>query len=254
MIDWVFLDVGNVLFNDDPQNFQGYRFVYDILRARDPAYTFDEMLAEREALARQGANFILGEIARRLLPPDEAKAIFAPLRAFLCETYDQHNLVNQGAVEALEKMRSHWRLGIIANQPPECRRSLERRGLLGFFEVVAISDELELHKPDVRLYQWALSESGCDPSRAVMIGDRRDNDIVPAKSESMQAILVEWTNCRSKGWNPDDQLAQAFLDSCDRVPLFSAVPVGPEPDRSVVSLDELPDAVASLGEGGKSAR
>jgi HAD superfamily hydrolase (TIGR01509 family) len=250
MIDWVFIDVGNVLFNDDPQNFEGYRFVYDILRARHPAYTFEEMLAEREALARQGANFILGEIARRLLPRDEAKAIFAPLRTFLSETYDRHNLVNQGAVEALEKMRSHWRLGIIANQPPECRHSLERRGLLDFFDVVAISDELELHKPDVRIYQWALSKSGCDPSRSVMIGDRRDNDIAPAKGESMRAILVEWTDCRSKGWNPDDPLAQAFLDSCDRVPLFSAVPVGPEPDRSVVSLAELPAALSSLANGG----
>ena len=249
MIDWVFIDVGNVLFNDDPQNFEGYRFVYEILRARHPGYTFDEMLAEREALARQGANFILGEIARRLLPRDEAKAIFEPLRAFLIETYDQHNLLNQGAVEVLRDLRSRWRLGIIANQPPECRRSLERRGLLDFFDVVAISDELDLHKPDARLYQWAFANSGCDPSRAVMVGDRRDNDIAPAKSESMRAILVQWTDCRSKGWNPDDPLAQAFLDSCDRIPLFSAVPVGPEPDRSVVSLAELPVAVSSLADG-----
>ncbi len=37
-----------------------------------------------------------------------------------------------------------------------------------------------------------------------MIGDRRDNDIAPAKSESMRAVLIQWPNCRSKGWNPED--------------------------------------------------
>ena len=105
---------------------------------------------------------------------------------------------------------------------------------------------MELHKPDPRLYQWAIAQSGCDPSRTVMIGDRRDNDIAPAKSESMRAVLIQWPNCRSKGWNPEDPLAQAFLDSCDRIPLFSAVPVGPEPDATVPTLHALSAVVSSL--------
>ncbi len=249
MIDWVFFDVGNVLFNDDPQNFQGYRFVYEAIRGRHPDYSFAAMLAEREAWAKAGADFILSKIVRALLPPAEGKAIFTPLREHLIETYDRNNLLNDGAVEVLKELRSRWRLGIIANQPPECRQCLERRGLLPYFDVVAISDELELHKPDPRLYQWAIAQSGCDPSRAVMIGDRRDNDIAPAKSESMRAVHIQWPDCRSKGWHPEDPLAQAFLDSCDRIPLFSAVPVGPEPDRCVVSLSELPAAISFLADG-----
>ena len=249
MIDWVFLDVGNVLFNDDPQNFEAYRFVYEAIRARQPDYSFAAMLAEREASAKTGADFILSKIVRPLFNKDEAQAIFGPLRDFLVDSYDQNNLLNDNAADVLEKLRSRWRLGIIANQPPQCRTSLERLGLLAYFDVVAISDELDLHKPDPRLYQWAIAKAGCDPSRAVMVGDRRDNDIAPAKAASMRAILVQWADCRSKGWNPDDPAAQAFLDSCDRVPLFSAVPVGPEPDRSVVGLAGLPAAVASLADG-----
>ena len=246
MIDWVFLDVGNVLFNDDPQNFEGYRFVYEAIRERHPDYSFAEMLAEREVWALTGADFILSKIVRKHLPQTEARMILQPLRAFLVETYDRHNLLNDGVVEVLQKLRTHWRLGIIANQPHECRTSLEQRGLLDYFDVVALSDELDLHKPDPRLYQWAISKSGCDPSRAVMIGDRRDNDIAPAKGASMRAILIQWANCRSRGWNPDDPMAQAFLDSCDRVALFSAVPVGPEPDATIPTLHAVADAVRSL--------
>jgi 5'-nucleotidase len=246
VIDWVFLDVGNVLYNDDPQNFEGYRFVFEAIRRRIPGYSFADLLAEREEWAKTGADFILTKIVRRLLPDVDPKSIFGPLREQLVGSYERNNILNDGAREVLERLRARWRLGIIANQPPECRQSLERRGLLEFFDIVGISDELELHKPDVRLYEWALKESGCDPSRTVMVGDRRDNDISPAKSASMRAVLVKWPSCRSRGWNPDDPLAQAYLDSCDRIPLFSAVPVGPEPDATVPSLYGLPTAIANL--------
>jgi 5'-nucleotidase len=246
VIEWVFLDVGNVLYNDDPQNFEAYRFVFEAIRRRLPDYSFADLLAEREDWAKTGADFILSKIVRRLLPETDPKSIFGPLRERLVESYDRNNILNDGARQVLEGLRSRWRLGVIANQPPECRQSLARRGLLEFFDVVAISDELELHKPDVRLYEWALAQAGCDPSRTVMVGDRRDNDISPAKSSAMRAVLVKWPNCRSRGWNPDDPLAQAFLDSCDRIPLFSAVPVGPEPDATVPSLHDLPPAIGTL--------
>jgi 5'-nucleotidase len=246
MIDWVFLDVGNVLFNDDPQNFEAYRLLYDTLRIRHPSYSFDSLMAEREERARGGENFILHTIAQRMLPQDEAKFALRNLRELLLKTYDRHNLWNERHLPVLEELRARWRLGIIANQPVECRNSLDRRGLREHFEIVAISDELHLHKPDVALYEWALTQSGCDPTRTVMIGDRRDNDIDPASRASMRTILLRWPDCRSKGWNPDDPLAAAFLDSCDRVPLFSAVPVGAEPELTIASLEEAPAAVSRL--------
>jgi FMN phosphatase YigB (HAD superfamily) len=246
MIDWVFLDVGNVLFNDDPQNFEAYRLLYDTLRIRHPSYEFEAMLAEREELARGGANFILHTLAQRMLPPDEAKFSLRNIRELLLTHYDQQHFWDERNRAVLEQLRSRWRLGIIANQPTECRQSLARRGLLECFEIVAISDELHLHKPDLALYEWALNASGSDPGRTVMIGDRRDNDIDPANRLGMRTILIRWPDCRSKGWDPDNSLAAAFLDSCDRVPLFSAVPVGAEPDLTIASLAEAPAVVAKL--------
>jgi 5'-nucleotidase len=252
MIDWVFLDVGDVLFNDDPQNFQGYRHLYEAIRAGHPQYTFAEMLAEREALAVQGLDFILSKIAKRLLPADEIKPLLQSLRQELAQTYDRNNILNDGAAEAIAVLRSQWRLGIIANQPVECRDSLERRGLLKHFDVLAISDEVQLHKPDLRLYEWAIAKAGCTPGRAVMIGDRRDNDVAPAHQAGMRTIQLRWPDCRQKGWQPVDPLAQQFLESCHRVPIFSAVPVGPEPNAIITSLVDAPAAVAGLAEQMKS--
>jgi HAD superfamily hydrolase (TIGR01549 family) len=204
------------------------------------------MMAEREERAREGENFILHTIAQRMLPADEAKLALRNIRTLLMETYDRHNIWDERHRTVLEELRARWRLGLIANQPIECRNSLARRGLLEYFDVVAISDELHLHKPDLAIYEWALKEAGCDPARTVMVGDRRDNDIDPANRASMRTILLRWPDCRSKGWNPDNPLAAAFLDSCDRIPLFSAVPVGGEPDLTIASLKEAPAAIAQL--------
>jgi 5'-nucleotidase len=252
MIDWVFLDVGNVLFNDDPQNFEGYRLLFDTLRIRHPSYSFEAMMDEREERAGAGENFILHTIAKRMLPEEEAKFSLRNIRDLLIGSYDRHNLWDERHRPVLEELRVRWRLGIIANQPTECRNSLARRGLLEYFDVVAISDEQHLHKPDLALFEWALTQAGCDPTRAVMIGDRRDNDIDPASRSSMRTILYRWPDGRSKGWNPDNPLVQAFLDSCDRVALFSAVAVGAEPDLTIASLEEAPAAVAHLAQMDKA--
>ncbi len=146
------------------------------------------MMAEREERARAGENFILHTIAKRMLPEDEAKLSLRNIRGLLIETYDRPNVWD----ERHRGVSNSWcrlRWGIIANQPAECSNSLVRRGLLEFFDVVAISDERHLHKPDPALFAWALAEACCDPGHSVMIGDRRDNDMIRRTVRQMHDSL-----------------------------------------------------------------
>ena len=56
-----------------------------------------------------------------------------------------------------------------------------------------------ISKPNPRIFQIALEKSGCVPARAVMIGDRVDNDIIPAKAMGMYTIWLRrglWRNWR----------------------------------------------------------
>jgi HAD superfamily hydrolase (TIGR01549 family) len=50
-----------------------------------------------------------------------------------------------------------------------------------FISICLSSTEVGLEKPDPAIFQLALSQSGCEPPQAVMIGDRLDNDIRPAR-------------------------------------------------------------------------
>ena len=84
---------------------------------------------------------------------------------------------------------------------------MDRDGLSRFFEVWGVSDDLGLQKPDPKLFSHVLSTAGVPPDRTVMLGDRLDYDVRPAKQAGMRAVWV------LRGEAPDDptpeQLAEA---------------------------------------------
>jgi putative hydrolase of the HAD superfamily len=64
-------------------------------------------------------------------------------------------------------------------------------GIRSCFQTVNGSDDLNLWKPDTRLFERALNALGVSGQETVMIGDRQDNDIAPAKLMGMKAILFK---------------------------------------------------------------
>ena len=83
-----------------------------------------------------------------------------------------------------------YRMGIIANQCPGSEARLAGFGLRSFFEVICASAEEGVAKPDPEIFLRALRRAGCAPAEAVMIGDRADNDVAPAKALGMGTVLI----------------------------------------------------------------
>ena len=46
-------------------------------------------------------------------------------------------------------------------------------------------------KPDLRIFRIALERADCKPEEAVMVGDRIDNDIIPAKKIGMKTVWIK---------------------------------------------------------------
>ena len=244
---WIFFDVGNVLFNDAPQDFEAFRIFHRAIQAVDPTCSFVSLLGERERLARSGEPRVLATLAARWLESDQIRSAYFDARRMVFSRYDEFNLVNDGLHEVLERLARRYRLGVIANQPPECRPSLVRRGLAGLFDVVAVSEELGLHKPGAEIFQWALARAGARPEECVMVGDRLDNDVAPAARLGMRTVWLHWPNHRWKNWFPADPEAAAFLESTDRVPYYGAARgAADEATATARTLRGVPDAVESI--------
>lgn len=93
--------------------------------------------------------------------------------------------------EILEQLGPEYKLGIIANQLPGLEERLKDFGILDYFSAIFSSADLGLVKPDPAIFRLALQKTNCLPHQAIMIGDRLDNDIVPAKRIGMKTIWIK---------------------------------------------------------------
>ena len=84
-----------------------------------------------------------------------------------------------GAMDLLKFLvRNRIKIGIITNFFTYRQwKKLILLGLQDFFDIVKISEEENIAKPDARIFKAALRELDVDPSNAIFIGDRPDTDI-----------------------------------------------------------------------------
>ena len=173
MIKWIFLDVGSTLV--DETDAYDHR-VRDMITGSGIAFEdFEDM---RIVLARQGLD-----------------GNSAAIKYFGLEKTPWHSedeIPFSDARSTLETLCCKgYKLGIIANQNPGLEKRLENWGLRQYFEVIAASAEIGYAKPDKEIFESAFKLARCTSQESVMVGDRLDNDIIPAKSVGMKTVWVK---------------------------------------------------------------
>lgn len=128
------------------------------------------------------------------------------------ETYTNSRRPVPGAVELIQSLRGHVKLGVITNGlVPDQREKLCVCGLDDVFDAVVISAELNIRKPNPRIFETALERIGATAETSVMIGDSWTNDVRGARSAGLTAI---WFN-RYGTPVPDPSLAETVWDIAD---------------------------------------
>ena len=80
-------------------------------------------------------------------------------------------------------------LGLAANQPADAIARMEAAGIARFFSHQGVSGTHGFRKPDPRVFLHACDALGVRPEACVMVGDRIDNDIAPARGLGMRTVL-----------------------------------------------------------------
>ena len=81
------------------------------------------------------------------------------------------------------------RLGLAANQPHATLAVLDTHGVGPYFHHREVSGTHGFRKPDLRLFIRCCDDLGVEPAECIMIGDRIDNDIAPARTLGISTIL-----------------------------------------------------------------
>ena len=171
-IKWVFFDVGSTLVDE---TFAYENRMKSIAKAANVTYEYVYETAME--FYRQNKK---GDIeVSKLLNIEKPKWCF------------EDEILYNDTEECLKTLSSRYKIGVIANQSPGTAKRLEGHGILKYIDLVIASAEEGIAKPDKRIFKLALSRAGCSPGQSVMIGDRIDNDIVPANKLGMNTIWIK---------------------------------------------------------------
>ena len=185
-IRWVFFDLGYTLINEDGAAFGRLQQVCDSLDVLGVKATVEDLVRDLEEASRRFDPSPFVSMLDKLVPDPEHQEFVRKSGRYPKELEEPY----PDAKSLLTSLAERYQLGVIANQPDGTEERLRNYGLDSFFSVCLSSTELGIAKPDPEIFRIALAQADCEPQHAVMVGDRIDNDIKPAKALGMQTVRI----------------------------------------------------------------
>ena len=97
-----------------------------------------------------------------------------------------------GAADLLARVKERARVAVVSNNLLEEQEDkLRHCGLDRYVDVLVVSEEAGVSKPDRRIFEIALARVGCSAADAVMVGDSWAADVIGALDAGIRAI---WFN------------------------------------------------------------
>jgi len=227
----VLLDLGGVLLNEDAEYAAWDQNMLGLLRERgggvDPSLYRDALTsATRRCDPNPRASALWTLVRPDLKSFVELKGRF---RSFAGQVEDHLKLatIRPGAHTAVESLASRYELALAANQPSAVADLLRAADLLGYFRWQRVSEDMGIAKPDPLFFRVILDALGIPPDQAVMVGDRLDADVLPAKQVGMRTVRV---------------LAGPYAEQLPPSPAHV-------PDRTIAALEDLPHTLEELNGG-----
>ena len=179
MKQWIFFDLGSTLI-DERETYHLFReHCLKVLCEAGHTLSLEEFEAKMIAFAKENKD-----------PVKETWTFFAPSALSRPKWDHTTDILFQDVATVLGELSKSYHLGIIANQQENLAERLERFELGSYFGVVVGSADVGFSKPDLAIFEYALEKAGISPQEAIYVGDRIDNDMIPAKKLGMTTIWI----------------------------------------------------------------
>jgi len=203
----VIFDVGETLI-DESRMWRGWAAYLEVPEA-DFIAALDHVIARGEPLRRVfdrfRASFDLAAARRERAAAGDN------------EMFDARD-VYPDAEPCLRRLRAlGYRVGIAGNQPKGAVAALETLKLPADF--IALSGALGVTKPSAAFFEKIAAMSGVPVREIAYVGDRLDNDILPARAAGMATIFLlrgPWAKVQAR--SPEAALASAHVASLAEIP------------------------------------
>ena len=113
----------------------------------------------------------------------------------VANAWQKHISLDPETHHVLHTLHRSKKLALVSNfdHPPHVHSVLGELGLTPYFDSVVISAEVGVKKPDPRIFDAALEQTGIKPEEVIYVGDT-DDDTKAARAAGMVPILIQRDN------------------------------------------------------------
>ena len=114
----------------------------------------------------------------------------------LCRSKERDSIrnapeISDDVIGVLKHLSKYYKLGVVANQTLNALKLLKDSGVNKYFDNFEVSDSIGLEKPDKRIFLHVMNILKVSADECIMIGDRIDNDIIPANKLNIFSIRIK---------------------------------------------------------------
>ena len=121
------------------------------------------------------------------------------------------------AIPSMEALKAAgFFVGVAGNQSLRAEERIRSWGLPA--DLVVSSERLGVEKPSTEFFRGVAELAGIDPRDCAYVGDRVDNDVIPAKEAGMVAVFIRrgaWGHIHAG--RPESAMADARIESLDEL-------------------------------------
>ena len=166
--------------------------------ARVLELTVDKMIVIREQFAEEvkGKTWNLEEIRLRAFEKtlEHVGCSDKDLAAHLNAIYRKHRFEDielySDVIPTFDALAPHFKLGLLSNG----NTYPERCGLEGYFTFVVFSQDVQVEKPDPRIFEITAQRAGCELAQILHIGDSIETDIAGARNAGVSSVWLNREN------------------------------------------------------------
>lgn len=156
--------------------------------SHDDAYTL-----LREIINEKGSNYDrhLNVLTKRVFGEEKPLLIAVGMITYHNVKFALLRLFPE-TMSTLIHLKAHgYHLGVISNGLTiKQYEKLVRLGLHHFFDSVVTSQQTNVEKPDIAIFEMALEKMGCKAENSIMIGNSFSDDILGAINAGMSAVYL----------------------------------------------------------------
>lgn len=190
-ITTVLLDAGGVILDESEHERVRVEIAVEVLRGVVPSFTEKQLYSDLEKAIRVFCPRVLAYTLWKHVKPDMAlfEQLYASFRSMWRDRRPPLTLM-LGLEDELKVLSAGLDIGIAGQYGRDLLELLEENALLGYFKYQMTQDDFEITKPDPRYLERIAQACGVKIGQCIMVGDRIDNDIIPAKQLGMKTVRV----------------------------------------------------------------